>query len=1129
METNREIGMDLRNDLIEAEIHHQADVDIESHYAAPSGNAKICQTKPRIHEEFIARFRADFSFSFANRAACDYLGISKEELKTLKATSCVPEEFREKWINILQSLGLEHPSITYEFQYPGPNGKICTRENTVWALFDYDGQFVEYQYIARDVTGQKQTEKQLQHRTQVEKALSFASKSLEDHGYEYVEKILEILGRAILADSAFVIDSSDDGRAVEFVIEWSDHSSTPKLDVQRQFNLNLYNCLMKQSREGEPVVISDINMLPLERAAEKAVLQGQGIKSLVMVPYYNTKGILEGILGFEFFKEAREMQEADLRSLSLAAGMLGSYRERQRVERMIQESEKNFRKLADTAPALIFVAQEDNAPLAYFNAAFETITGYTREECASLNAWDFVHPTHVELHRKYALARWDGKKLRPFRSEAKFVTKSGEVRWADLSACTIEWDKKPAILGVAYDITERMQMEEELLKAGNELGMRIEERTEELRRANEALQWEISERNIAEIQLRVSEERYRAMVEDQKELVMRMRPDLTLTYVNQGYCRFHDGIKMDFIGRNAVWPVHEEDVDRVRFFLENSISFKPEIPFLFRMFDARGNIRWIETTSNVICENGCRIEYQAVGRDVTERKHNEEALIRSEEKFRVLADTSPTGIFVFQQGKLKYVNKIFENRIGYSWSEMIDWDPIEKFVHLEDQEAVTSNSVRRMEGETVGPYKVRFINKEGQIIWGYFSAGVIEFEGEKAILGVVIDITEMKHMEEELLKASKLESLGILAGGIAHDFNNILTVINGNLSLGKMMIGTEDELYEMLVEIEEAAFQARDLTQQLLTFAKGGTPIKETASIADLIKDSANFALRGSNVGCTISIPDVLTDVKIDKSQISQVISQIIMNAHQSMPDGGMIVVKAKDVVVSDNNWYDIKPGKYVRISIKDTGIGITHQDLNRIFDPYFTTKQTGQGLGLATCYSIIKKHDGYISVDSAPGQGTTVYVYLPSLTEKVSGSPEPEKTILPMKGRILVMDDEESVRKTIGKILKHLKYQVEFASHGQEAIDLYVSSSKYGQSFDAVIMDLTIAGGMGGKEAARIIRLIDPVARLVVSSGYSNDEVMANYIQYGFCGMIQKPYDIETVYHVLNEVISSNNSNKIA
>jgi signal transduction histidine kinase len=286
-------------------------------------------------------------------------------------------------------------------------------------------------------------------------------------------------------------------------------------------------------------------------------------------------------------------------------------------------------------------------------------------------------------------------------------------------------------------------------------------------------------------------------------------------------------------------------------------------------------------------------------------------------------------------------------------------------------------------------------------------------------------MTDRRRMEEELIKADKLESIGIVAGGIAHDFNNILTAILGNVSLAKMYATPEDKVFTRRMNAEKAALQAQNLTQQLLTFSKGGALVRRTASIVDLVKDSIDFSMRGSNVRCDLSVAPGVWPVDIDEGRIGQVINNLLINANQAMPDGGLIDVRVENIETDDGTgpFLPLKAGEYVRISVEDHGIGIPEENLQKIFDPYFTTKQKGNGLGLFTCYSIMKKHDGHIAVESSPGVGTTFYVYIPASRQGVLRPKHMSVVQTAGTGRILVMEDEEIIRDVTGEMLSHYGY----------------------------------------------------------------------------------------------------------
>jgi two-component system cell cycle sensor histidine kinase/response regulator CckA len=381
-------------------------------------------------------------------------------------------------------------------------------------------------------------------------------------------------------------------------------------------------------------------------------------------------------------------------------------------------------------------------------------------------------------------------------------------------------------------------------------------------------------------------------------------------------------------------------------------------------------------------------------------------------------------------------------------------------------------------------------------------------------------------LQVELARAGKLESLGLLAGGIAHDFNNLLTVLMGNISLIRFDGGLTRESAESLEQAEKAAGRARDLTQQLLTFAKGGAPIRAAVSLPDVVREVAEFALRGSKVRCRFDVPDSLWPASVDKGQIGQVVQNIVINAIQAMPEGGQVDIVLSNRQVGTEFGGVLAPGRYVRVDIEDHGPGIPAADLGRIFDPYFTTKKTGSGLGLATVHSIVKKHSGHITAESALGRGTTFHIWLPaadvpaSLAKTEAAPFADERSISSRQARVLVMDDEEFIRNLAGSILRRSGHLVTTVNDGAAAISEYDRARTSGDPYDLVILDLTIPGGMGGRQAMEELLKLDPAVKAIVSSGYSNDLVLSNYQAHGFRGMISKPYDAADFVHAVESVL---------
>ena len=382
------------------------------------------------------------------------------------------------------------------------------------------------------------------------------------------------------------------------------------------------------------------------------------------------------------------------------------------------------------------------------------------------------------------------------------------------------------------------------------------------------------------------------------------------------------------------------------------------------------------------------------------------------------------------------------------------------------------------------------------------------------------EIEQRKQVEEELLRTRKLEALALLAGGIAHDFNNFLTIVQGNIGLAMLELGSPSRVREILDRTSAACLRAASLATQLLTFGKGGDPVRRITSIARLAQDAVELAQAGANVIIETDIPNDLWSAQIDASQVSHALHNILLNARQAMPQGGTIQVQARNVAPEPGS-LPLAPGEYVRISVKDHGCGISPDHLTRVFDPYFTTKSDGNGLGLAAAYSIVAKHQGHITVQSVAGSETTFSVYLPASRQAVPAEPPAENVLRSGAGRILVMDDDEAVRKLLMRILRHLGYEVACARDGVEAIGFYEKASASGCGFDAVLLDLTIPGGMGGLEAGARLRKIDPAVKLIASSGYSDAPVMSDFRTHGFDDVIPKPWTPAQVSEVLTRVLA--------
>jgi len=565
---------------------------------------------------------------------------------------------------------------------------------------------------------------------------------------------------------------------------------------------------------------------------------------------------------------------------------------------------------------------------------------------------------------------------------------------------------------------------------------------------------------------------------------------------------------------------------------ETRVSMKERVlPVEFQKLSDTFNVmaREIQTGHEELSTMQLNLEKKVAERtrEVEERKKIEEKLRESEEEFRTLTHTATDAIVSLDdQGHISIWNEAATRIFGFTEQEAIGSD-IHSLILPDQYRERAYQALKKLFETGTSPLIGQTLEliakrKDGDQFPVELSISSMKKGEAWHATGIIRDITERKKMEEELLKAQKIESLGVLAGGIAHDFNNILTSILGNVSLAKTYLSPQDEVFERLAATEKASLRAKALTQQLLTFSRGGTPIKKTICITDSLKESADFILRGANVQCEFVVTEEIWSVEIDEGQIGQVINNLIINASQAMPDGGSIRIHLENVRVGGQDELPFKNGEYVKISIEDQGSGIPQEHLSKIFDPYFSTKKQGNGLGLTVSYSIIKKHNGHIAVESELGSGTTFTLYLPASHKLPLTVPEVEVEVGPLKnkGHVLVMDDEEIVRNVTEKVIGQLHYEAAFAEDGVEAVELYKKAKSSEHPFDAVILDLTVPGGMGGVETLQKLLEIDPQVKSIVSSGYSNDPVMSNFEQYGFNAILAKPYTIQELAKVLQEVI---------
>jgi len=760
-----------------------------------------------------------------------------------------------------------------------------------------------------------------------------------------------------------------------------------------------------------------------------------------------------------------------------------------------EESEENFRALAETSSSAIFIYQRSN--FVYANKSTARITGYSVDELLTMKFWDVVHPDFQEIIRKYGLARQRGEKV-PVRYEFMILRKDKTTRWIDFTAGRINFKGMPASLGTAFDITDRKIAEEALNQRESQLRLLINAMPDIVCFKDGQGRW--IEANDFDLKLfGIENVDYRGKKDSELAPYSTFYREAFLT------CEVTD----EYAWQKRVISRGEEII--------------PRPDGTEKVFDI--------IKVPVFNEDGSRKALVVIGRDITEKKHAEEALRSEKEKLDIILKNLNEGVIATdEKGAIIFLNDSARRMLAAGEKQDLIGMVIFDLLNFYSQKGrkLSADPVRHSlkNGEVYqvnGPLIMQNLNDE-RLTVEFTCTPLQEHSGQ--LLGCVAtfrDVTERQKLEEELFKARKLESLGVLAGGLAHDFNNILTAIIGNISLIKLRMGNNcpPKLHELLEKAEAASVRAQGLTQQLLTFSKGGAPVRKTTSIQDLVVQTTEFTLRGSNIKYEFFFPEELWPAEVDEGQISQVINNLVINSMQAMPNGGKLWINGKNIVINTKTNLPLEPGPYVELSFKDTGHGMSKEVMDSVFDPYFSTKKKGSGLGLASVFSILKKHNGYITVNSKINYGSTFTFYLTASPDKKVKEIKNGKIEGSFKGNILVMDDEADLRELVTDILTSVGFDVTACSDGQEAIVYYTHALQAAQPFNLVILDLTVPGGMGGKKTIEKLLEIDPKVKAIVSSGYSNDPIMAEYDKFGFKGVVTKPYSAEQLITVTNEMLN--------
>lgn len=604
-----------------------------------------------------------------------------------------------------------------------------------------------------------------------------------------------------------------------------------------------------------------------------------------------------------------------------------------------------------------------------------------------------------------------------------------------------------------------------------------------------------------------SEEKYRLVIDNTPDLLYRTDTNGVINFISPSVYAISGYTVEQALGMNMAQEVYvyPEERERALTILAREGKIKN---FEAQLKRKDGSIFWASTNAHFLKDlNGNIQGVEGITRDITEKKLAEQALSSSEQRLRAILEATPDPMVVYDmKGHPQYLNPAFTKVFGWTLEELKE--QIIPFVP-EDQKQITKEKIKEIyQDGTPLTFETRRYTKTRDILDIILSAAVSKDTDGKPF-GMVVnlkDISAKKVLEAQFEQAQKMESLGTLAGGIAHDFNNLLTGIFGYMDLARKHT-KEVKVIDYLTRAIHSSDRARDLTHQLLTFSKGGAPVKQTGALIPFLEDMTRFALSGADVSCSFDLPEDLWTCEYDKNQLGQVIDNIVINAHHAMPSGGNVHVAAKNMEFYGKENSVLNAGQYIKISISDTGTGIPDKYLKRIFDPFFSTKQTGSGLGLATSYSIVKRHGGIIDVESEPGIGSVFHIFLPATGRATVMQEKRIDGNYHGSGKILIMDDEELIREMLEAMLASMGFSCVCTSNGNMAVTAFKDAVEKNEPFSAVILDLTIPGGMGGKQTVQELRQMDQSIPVFVASGYSEDVAVANPEAFGFTASIEKPF----------------------
>ncbi|MCV9386584.1 hybrid sensor histidine kinase/response regulator [Reichenbachiella ulvae] len=899
-------------------------------------------------------------------------------------------------------------------------------------------------------------------------------------GQAYFDKIVLSVSK-MLGASHCILGKKTTNNKIE-TISWCSH-----LKIQDKITYDLKNT------PCDNVVGRDTCLVPkgvCQTYPKDLLLQKMSVEAYAGTPIFDKElnhiGILN-ILSESPFEDIKFVQSI----LELVGITVSNELQRLLYEEELIRSKEYAENLLNITSGLVVVLDEE-FKIKMINQSGLKISGYANVELIGQNWFDIFMPNDPISKDK-----WINKKSIPDHEECAFVTKSGKelfISWANSKI--IENNSVTGTILVGTDITQR-KLNDEMLSIA------LQDRDNFRDALNNSALVSITD---LKGQIIYANDKFVELSKYNKEELIGQDHRI----LNSGY---HD---------RSFWKEMWQS-------LRQGKSWRNDV----RNTAKDGSYYWVDTTVNAVFDaNGDIYQYMSVRYDITEKKRAEQELIESERNLKSLFDNSAENILsvdknyriqAYNENTAKYFFEKFNAKInkGVNVLDLLPPDQAVRAKSILDKVLAGQHLFLEEEEDNKSKHATNG-NK------AYRETTYSPIFDHEQIIGASIlsrDTTDRKFGEEAMRKMDKLNSIGTLAGGIAHDFNNILLGVFANISMIKDELPKESASREYLEDALNAMNRASGLTKQLLTFSKGGEPIKEEVDLTQMIAEVVKFDLSGSNVKPVFDFPPDLWQAIVDKGQIQQVISNLVINANQAMEHGGILKVNLSNVEMDKNDHPNLEEGKYLKVVIADNGIGIEPHDLDQIFDPYFSTKEFGNGLGLATAYSIIIKHRGFINVSSVKGEGTVFEILLPATDS------EPETVKKPLKqngstlnnsspARILVMDDIEMLRKVITRMLEADGFEVFATGEGKTAIEIFAASIANGTPFDVTILDLTVPDGMGGVETIDQILKIDPNARVIASSGYANHQAMSEFKHYGFKNIITKPYTNDELLKVINEVL---------